>query len=763
MSLTPPSTRTRSPESFELLDKLGEGGMGQVYKALDTLNQEVVAVKFLLPGADSGMLERLRVEAKEHSALKHPHVVQLLDFLSYDGHDFLVMEYLDGGNLRDFLAEPRSLSIILDLFSQICDGLDYIHRQGLVHRDLKPENLLLNQQGQVKIADLGMVRRLDQDRGLTSMGQLVGSTRFMAPEQILRSQASPSADLYSLGVALFEAITASLPFEGNSDFAILNAHIRETAPSLASRGAKVPECLEELVASLLEKSPENRPRSAGQVRTQLLDCKAALEGGSSEQPSSTPEVSGTSQDQLVQVIGAISQPFRNALNGVLGMTHLLNSTRLSPEQKAYLTDLEESAQSLRGSFSDLLDFSKLKAGSLRLQPVSTDLRGLMQNLIEGVRSQAVQQRTQLFSHVDVSIPDSVLVDPLRLQQILSNLLQHCLRSAPRGQVSLLLQRDHTEGNAVALHFTVSDSSTWLTPAQLRQLFEPSAAGLSLFLAQQLSEAMQGRLWTQSEEGRGTTYHLCLTCESCGPTPPPRESRPLKILLADDQLVNQTLVKALLTGKGHQVVAVFNGLEVLQKLREDSYDLILMDMMMPEMDGLTATRQIRQEEKFDGPRQAIIALTAMDQDALPDDQDQLFEEVLAKPIQMPALLSALARCQASQLAPVTLLPYDYNELLRRVAGSQRHADMMLQVFRETQQAQLDELEQAFRGGGLEKVRQCAANLVTNLQGICAHPAARAAQTLEQLANEGRGETALHARRELLAEIERLNLELSGVAN
>ncbi len=727
--------------------------MGQVYKALDTINQEVVAVKFLLPGADSGMLERLRVEAQEHSALQHPHVVQLLDFLSYDGHDFIVMEYLDGGNLRDYLGQPRELSEILELFAQICDGLDYIHRQGLVHRDLKPENLLLNQSGQVKIADLGMVRRLDQDRGLTSMGQLVGSTRFMAPEQILRSQASPSADLYSLGVALFEAISGELPFQGSSDFAILNAHIRETPPSLASRGAKVPDCLEELVASLLEKSPENRPRSAGQVRSQLLECKTALESGSSGQNRPDSDSPPDSQDQLVQVIGSLSQPFRNALNGVLGMTHLLRATHLTEEQKAFLADLEASAQTLRGSFSDLLDFSKLKAGNLRLLPVSTDLRGLVQNLIDGVRSQARQQGTQLFSHVDVSVPDSVKVDPLRLQQVLANVLQHCLQTAPKGQVSVLLQRDHTEGNAVALHFMVTESSTWLTPAQQRQLFEPSAEGLSLFLAQHLIEAMQGRCWTQSEEGRGTTYHLRLTCESCGPAPPPPEVRPLKILLADDQLVNQTLVKALLTARGHQVVAVFNGLEVLQKLREEDFDLILMDMIMPEMDGLTATRQIRQE----GRRIPIIALTAMDSDALGGNQD-LFEEVLAKPIQLPALLAGLARCQSSQAAPATLQPFDREELLRRVAGSQRHADMMLQVFQETQEAQLRELEQAFRGAGLESVRQCAANLATNLQGICAHPAARAAQTLEQLAREGRQETALHARRELLAEIERLNQEL-----
>ena len=742
--------------------------MGQVYKALDTENDEVVALKFLLPGADEKMMERLRVEAREHATLRHTNVVRLIDYLSYDDHDFLVMEYLDGGNLKDFLNDAPDLKDILKMFVQACAGLDYIHSQGLVHRDLKPENMLLSKDGKLKIADLGMVRRTDsanQER-MTSLGQLVGSTRFMAPEQILRSEVTPAADLYAIGITLFESLTGELPFTG-SDFAVLNAHIKEIPPPLRSRVPSAPASLEELLATLLEKSPDSRPRSAGQVRDQLLAIIHELENPQDAAEQHPEKAPASEVEEMSGVILDMSQTFRNSMNGVLGMAHLLHSAPLIPEHRQYLEALEESAESLRVAFGDLLDFARVRAGKLRLEAVPTNLRGLVQNVLDGAMPLAKDQSAALFSHVDVDVPDTVLVDPLRLHQILTNLVNQALRSARRGNVSILVQREHDDAGSVALRFSVSDNVSKLTPQQTRQLFLPHAEGrsghgLNLFLTNHLVESMGGRCWAHSVPGRpGATYTATLKVEVCGELPPAAEEVPLpslSILLADDLLVNQTLAKALLSYRGHKVRTAFNGLEVLQAMETETFDLILMDMMMPEMDGITAIRAIREMEKGTGKHIPIIALTAMDQEQLPDDEGAI-DAYLAKPIDANLLARTIAETMRKhQPAGQRQTPFELASLLSRVGGSQRHAEMMVQIFLETHQTQLEELEQAFRRGDTEQVIKAAGNLQSTLAGICALPAARAAQSLEQLARENRLEAALHSRRQLLNELEYLDASL-----
>ena len=719
---------------------------------MDSSNNEIVALKFLIPGADEGMQRRLRQEAREHAALSHPNVVRLYEHMSYEGHDFLVMEYMDGGNLKDFLHDAPDLPEILEVFIQVCEGLEYLHRQGLVHRDLKPENILLNSHKQAKIADLGVVRRTDLEHSsLTASGQLVGSTRFMAPEQILRSHVTSAADLYSLGVALFESISGEAPFEG-SEYHVLNAHIREQAPSLKGRVPSVPEALDELVANLLEKSPESRPRSAAQVAERLRQCLNQSPVAQTQKPT-------TELEEMSSVILGMSQPFRNSMNGVLGMTALLQASPRYLPERHYLEALEESARTLQSVFEDLLDFARIRSDQLRLQPVATDLRGLVHSVLAAAGALAREQESVLFSHVEVSVPDTVLVDPLRLHQVLFNLVQQSLRSARRANLSLVVQREHDEGDRVALRFCISDDQSYLSPAQIRVLFLPQAQGLSLFLVHHLVHQFGGRCWASSLPGRGTTYTVTLRLPVAGPLPPasPRPAQEnLRILLADDQRVNQTLVGAILSKHGHTSTPVFNGHEVLQALEKDCYDLLLLDMVMPEMDGPTAAAQIREREKNNGQGHLpIIALSAMEAEDLPNTVDGF----VPKPIRPEVLLSTINETMARlpQTRPSALnLP----ELLQRVGGSQRHADMLIQVFQETHQAQLDEMESAFAQGNLSNIGRLAGLLQTSLHSICAHPAARAARTLEQLASENRLQAALHARRQLLHELEHLQGQLTS---
>ena len=742
----------RSPESFQLLEKLGEGGMGQVFKAIDSSSGEVVALKFLIPGADEGMQRRLRLEAREHAALNHPNIVRLYEHMSYEGHDFLVMEYMDCGNLKDFVNDAPELAETLAVFVQVCDGLEYLHRQGLVHRDLKPENILLNSDKTAKIADLGMVRRTDHEHSsLTQHGQLVGSTRFMAPEQILRSQVTAAADLYSLGVALFESISGEAPFEG-SEYHVLNAHIREQAPSLKARVPSVPEALDELVANLLEKSPENRPRSAAQVAERLRHCL-------DQSPAAPPSKPTTEIEEMSGVILGMSRPFRNSMNGVLGMTALLQASPRYLPERHYLEALEESARTLQSVFEDLLDFARIRSDQLKLQPVATDLRGLVHSVLAAAGALSREQESVLFSHVEVSVPDTVLVDPLRLHQVLFNLVQQCLRSARRAHLSLVVQREHDEAERVALRFSISDDQSYLSPAQIRSLFLPQSQGLSLFLVHHLVHQFGGRCWASSLPGRGTTYTITMRLPVAGPLPstsPEQAQQNLRILLADDQRVNQTLVGAILSKNGHTATSVFNGHEALQALEKESYDLLLLDMVMPEMDGPTAAAHIREREKKAGQGHLpIIALSALEAEELPNTVDGF----VPKPIRAEVLLSTINETMARlpQARPAAL---NRQELMQRVGGSQRHADMLIQVFQETHRAQLDELESAFAQGDLENIGRLAGLLQGSLHSLCAHPAARSARTLEQLAGEGRLQAALHARRQLLHELEHLQGQLTS---
>jgi signal transduction histidine kinase/CheY-like chemotaxis protein len=760
------SQSKRSPETFELLDKLGEGAMGQVYKAIDSENGETVAIKFLLPGADQRSMDRLRVEAQEHASLHHPNIVKLIDFLSYEDHDFLVMEYMDGGNLKEFLSTSPEIKEVLNMFAQACAGLDYIHNQGLVHRDLKPENLLLNKAGELKIADLGMVRRTDSapDHRLTSMGQLVGSTYFMAPEQILRSEVTPSADLYAIGVTMYEAITGELPFTG-SEFAILNSHIKEIPANVKSKVPTVPDSLDELIANLLEKTPESRPRSAGQVREKLLAIIGDLQHPEATARAKDEGAQNLDVEEMSSVILSMSRTFRNSMNGVLGMAHLLESATLSQEHRKYLMALKESAEHLQLTFGDLLDFARIRAGRLRLEEVATNLRGLIQNVLDRAQKLAKDQESALFSHVDVDVPDTVMVDPLRLNQILTNIVHHALTSSRGASVSILLQRDHDDSDGVNLRFSVTDSVSTLNSQETRQVFLPPSGDqadsrLDLYLTNHLVTSMGGRCWVHSAAGRGTTYTATLKTEVCGEMPTsagPAQMPSLSILMADDQRVNQALAKGMLSVQGHKVKTVFNGFEVLTALESEEFDLILMDMLMPGMDGITAIRAIREQEKSTGKHIPIIALTALDLESMPDDEGAI-DAYVAKPFRADALATAIAEAIRKHRPVQRLSPFEPRDLLNRVGGSQRHAEMMVQVFLETHMSQLQELDQAFRKGEIELVIQSSNHLYSALTGICANPSARAAQSVEQLARESRLEAALHARRQLLNELEYLEAAL-----
>jgi eukaryotic-like serine/threonine-protein kinase len=269
---------------YEIVSALGAGGMGEVYRALDTRLERTVAIKVLSPQviSSTNLKERFEREAKAISALNHPNICHLYDVGSQDGTEYLVMQYLEGDTLADRLERgPIPPQELLRVGSQVSDALDKAHQQGIIHRDLKPGNIMLTQSG-AKVLDFGLAKQIQpasasaaamtamtSSKPLTAEGTVVGTFQYMSPEQIEGQEADPRSDIFALGCVLYEMATAKRPFAGKTQASVIASILASEPPPLSSVAPLTPPALERLVRSCMAKEKTERVQSAHDVKLQL--------------------------------------------------------------------------------------------------------------------------------------------------------------------------------------------------------------------------------------------------------------------------------------------------------------------------------------------------------------------------------------------------------------------------------------------------------------------------------------------------------------
>jgi signal transduction histidine kinase/CheY-like chemotaxis protein/HPt (histidine-containing phosphotransfer) domain-containing protein len=375
-----------------------------------------------------------------------------------------------------------------------------------------------------------------------------------------------------------------------------------------------------------------------------------------------------------QFLAVMSHEIRSSLNAIMGVAQLLAESPLNQSQKQHVEILHSENEYLRRLINDILDSAKLEAGRLELEEADFHLRELVKGLEEAMQPRAQEKGLTLVAEVAPELPDRWRGDPYRLRQILLNLLSNALKFTTEGRVSLGIRAAAAEVGAGQMLFSVTDTGIGIAPDQQARLFQQFAqadssvarlyggSGLGLSIARGLVELMGGRIWLESRPGGGTTFSFTVPLKppvagdlspAALPCPAPAVepvARPLRLLLVEDNRVNQLVVCQFLKDTNYQVETVENGRVALAMFEKGAYDLVLMDMQMPEMDGRTATRLMRAWEREHGrPATPIVALTAS---ALKEDREQCLAagctNFIAKPVRRAELLALI---QQTTNAPV----------------------------------------------------------------------------------------------------------------
>jgi len=277
---------------YKIIEELGKGGMGKVYKAIDKKLNEEVALKLIKPeiASDKKTLERFNNELKFARKIAHKNVGRMYELMEEKGTHFITMEYVPGQDLRGLIRQTGQLTVgtALSIAKQVCEGLTEAHRLGVIHRDLKPQNIMIDKEGNARIMDFGIARSVS-GKGITGAGVMVGTPEYMSPEQVESKETDQRSDIYSLGVILYEMVTGRVPFEGDTPLSVAVKHKTEAPPDPKQVNTQIPEDLSRLILKCLEKDSDKRYQSAGEVRAELENIEKGIPTTERLLPERKPE------------------------------------------------------------------------------------------------------------------------------------------------------------------------------------------------------------------------------------------------------------------------------------------------------------------------------------------------------------------------------------------------------------------------------------------------------------------------------------------